>query len=240
MENFLILSNFRCGTHYLHALIAANGYTMQDEFTGKIQRLLSPEVRKEVRAAARNGRKAGLNFEQIQEKLVELGVRQHRQAKVQEVWKPRSVGILHRIQSRLLYGKLSPEAELAKLKELFPNTTFILLTRDPVEAAVSWFFARHERSFFSHQAKRRQEPPIYNEKEIQKWVSKYEGDWLWSQELADHVVDYSELLINPEDVMARLGLSLFEQNQVEKQIDPLKDEYIQRFKTEKKNKGGKA
>jgi len=221
--DIVILTNFRCGSHLLMQLIAENGFTANDEVLAHCRKEIREEsAQKIIEVKLDILTKTELIKQSIKENLVsylpsKLG---------------NSVNIIHRMQ----YNDVD-----VPLAELFPDAKFIRLTRNPIDAAISLYFARTSNQFFSFAKapifKFHQVP--YDFKQIKKKYDRYLYAWNWEDSILPQItatVDYDELVANPKAVMNKLGKKLtgkpfkvFTQSKYEKQEDPLKAEFKQQF-----------
>ena len=219
--DIVILTNFRCGSHLLMQLIAENGFTANDEIIARTTR----DIRNKHIDNPKFFRIPVQERRQLIKDSIDANLVPNIKAKLGN-----SVSIIHNLQSRRIE---------TSLEELFPDAKFVHLTRNPFDAAISLYFARHTHEFFSfiENPVKRKKPVPYDFDAIMEKYKLYTEEWLWKElPQISATVDYDELVANPKDVMQNLGKQLcgkpfkvFMQSKYEKQDDPKKAEFKQRF-----------
>jgi len=236
LQSVVILSNFRCGTHLLHEIFVANGYVKHDEILRTYSSIIPQDERDyfenhimsyfkhdkfKYYSALKLSENMGYPSKHI--KMLE--------SKLARVWKPGSVAIVHKSQFNKVYGSLSSQETKDKLSDLFPKSIFILLERDPYEAAVSYFIARHEQRW-SSTANKIGETPEFNEEELTLILNMYLDEWNWDniQDLDAVHIAYNNLCDNPEMALVDFNIGIRTQKRLQKMDSEIKKEYVLKLK----------
>jgi LPS sulfotransferase NodH len=150
--------------------------------------------------------------------------------------------------AKVHWGQYQPAFGERDPRGLFPNLRFVHITRrDRVRQAVSWVRAMQTLKWTSAQEQRRAER--FDPDDIAHKIKRLTGDearWeaLFDRyEIAPHRVVYEELVEDRErivrGVLGFIGVPLpaaveVEQPSLERQADPISEEWIERYKHEKR------